>query len=535
MANVSYVNSLAERKMKFSSSVTVEAVAQSDLFNSISIYMPLSFAAANIVDFDVESVDKDTPALLACTVDNYKDELKGDLLDQITPIFRDDTNSDAVLYVIVFYDIDTVPTMWEIGTKSISFAPLTGAFKALYFISFIKLLFDPDYNGEDVAVPGTLATAGLTFTNGGAVDQTLAAGNYEFNDGTKDWYFAIATAQTVAAGASYTPVAASATTVGPSGLSVGSNILPASVTPAVNADFTITVATIVQGTNASTRASKYFDHALALAYLAKSDSKLSTFWPIVKVDINKAKLTVDTNKCWCRSKIDSEQKAAMTSLVTGDRAKYFWAALVLMNAQRVFLSVDCEDRNMVAIILNAWFAEKNSSNEYVGNKLSMLRISNQKCFGLPSIIDSNYNANDTWFDEFDKMNIGYFASISASANGDSYLSACRDVNGFPINAWMIAKFADYKSGQDCADLITDKGTLTDPTLTDELTYKKIQNIAIGNVTMFSGTRRIRDVVPKFPSFDIAKVSATAIEASSAWSAKYVDDLDSVTISGGITA
>ena len=535
MANVSYVNSLAERRMKFSSSVTVEAVSQSDLFNSISVYMPLSFAAANIVDFDGSGVDKNTPALLACTVDNYKDELKGDLLDQITPIFRDDTNSDAVLYVIVFEDVDTVPTMWEIGTKSISFEPLTNAFKALYFISFIKLLFDPSYNGEDVVVPGTIATAGLTFTNGGAVERTLAAGNYTFNDGTKDWYFAIAAAQAVAAGASFTPVAASATTSGASGLSVGSNILPSSVSPVVNADFTITVATLVQGTAPSTRASKYFDHALALAYLAKSDTKLSTFWPIVRVDITKAKLPVDTNKCWCRSKTDAEQKAAMTSLVTGDRAKYFWAALVLMNAQRVFVGVDCENRNMMAVILNAWFAEKNSSGEYVGNKLSMLRISSQKCFGLPSIIDSNYNANDDWLDEFDKMNIGYFASISASANGDSYLSACRDVNGFPINAWFIAKFADYKSGQDCANFITDKGTLTDPVLTDELAYKKIQNIAIGNVAMFAGTRRIRDIVPKFPAFEVARVSANALQASSAWSASYVDDLDTVTISGGITA
>lgn len=533
--NVNYINSLAERKLKFSSSVTVESVAQSDLFNSVSIYVPLSFAAANIVDFSGVGIDKDNPALVVCTVDNYKDELKGDLLDQVTPIFRDDTNADVVLYIVVFYDTDSVPTMWTIGTKSIDFTPLTNAFKKLYFISFIKLLFDPTYDGEDVTIPGTKASAGLTFTNGAAESRTLPAGNYSFSDGSKTWRFAIATEQTVAASASYAPVAAEATTTGAATLIQGGSVSPAAVSPAISADFVIVATTLTQGTADSTKTSRYFDMALALAYLAKSETKLSTFWPIVKVDPAKAKLSTDGNKCWIGSKTDAEEKTAMTSLVTGDRAKYFWGALFLMNAQRVFVGIDSENRNMMSLILREWFAEMNSSGEYVGNKLSLLRIQSQNCYGVPSIIDSNFNSNDDFLDELDAKSVGYFASISSSANGDSYLSACRDVNGFPMNAWMIAKFADYKSSQDCADLITDKGTLTNPVLTNEEAYKRIQNIVIGNVTMFSGTKRVTGVVAKFPAFDAAKVSANALEASSSWSAHYNDDLDSVTVSGGITA
>jgi hypothetical protein len=72
-------------------------------------------------------------------------------------------------------------------------------------------------------------------------------------------------------------------------------------------------------------------------------------------------------------------------------------------------------------------------------------------------------------------------------------------------------------------------------LTNEAAYKKIQNIVITQLNLFAGTKRIVNIVSNFPSFDQAKVSRTALEAASSWSAVYVDDLDSVTVSGGITA
>jgi hypothetical protein len=40
---------------------------------------------------------------------------------------------------------------------------------------------------------------------------------------------------------------------------------------------------------------------------------------------------------------------------------------------------------------------------------------------------------------------------------------------------------------------------------------------------------------KFPAFSIAKTGLTKLEAASSWKAGYTDDLDEVTVMGGITA
>ena len=65
--------------------------------------------------------------------------------------------------------------------------------------------------------------------------------------------------------------------------------------------------------------------------------------------------------------------------------------------------------------------------------------------------------------------------------------------------------------------------------------KTIQNICIGNVMRFTSAPVIASVISNFPSFNVAKVGRTALQAASAWSAVYVDDLDTLNISGGITA
>jgi len=99
---------------------------------------------------------------------------------------------------------------------------------------------------------------------------------------------------------------------------------------------------------------------------------------------------------------------------------------------------------------------------------------------------------------------------------------------------MMSKWVDYHSAMDCANLITDKGTLVDPVLTNNEAYMRIQSIVGNNLAKFSGTKRLYNVKLAFPSFAKAKVGLTALEAASAWSAMYVDDLDTVTVTGGIT-
>ena len=120
--NYNYVGSIAERKMKFSSTVGVAVDEKNELFNAISIYMPLSLAAANIVDFNPEWVSAEKPAIFTCVLDNYKKTMKGKLLDQWQDVFRQDTNASVILYVIVFLDGEGTEDMWEIGDASIGFS-----------------------------------------------------------------------------------------------------------------------------------------------------------------------------------------------------------------------------------------------------------------------------------------------------------------------------------------------------------------------------------------------------------------------------
>ena len=537
--NVTYIGSLAERRMKFSSSVSVVALEDSDLFNSISVYVPRLFAEANIVDFDASIVTKDSPAIIKVTIDNYADELKGELLSQMLPVFRDDTNAAVTLYIIVFWDTDNYDaSMWEIGTRDIAFEPITDAFRALYFLSYVKLLFDPAYTGALVSLGDTAAVMHLNLVATAAV--SLPAGEYTVTQDTAEFSFTLDEAVDLEDGSvDGIHIAVAGTTGAIVAPATGASLVVSDSLGVPVANVSGVVVMFLNGTAAgTTRASTYFDMALAMAYLAKTNARLSTYWAIARIDYDLYNFVTnaDANVWKGRSLSAGAELAAITSLATGNRAANFWGALRLMEANNTCLLADCEPRNVAALALQEWFASKNSSGEYVGNKLSLLRITGQKCMGPVSTINSLYNAGDSdGYDIFDEKNIGCLCPISASSDADSYLSMCRSVTGFPINALMIAKAADYASSQACADMITDKGTLTNPVLTNEEAYKRIQAITLGNVVKYAGTKRITNVVSKFPAFTEAKVGLTSLEAASAWTANYVDDLDEVTVSGGITA
>ena len=537
--NVNYVGSLAQRKLQFSSVVDVQNIDKSDLFNAVSIYMPLSFAPANLIGF-AASVDKNTPALIALTVDNYKSEVQGDLLAQVTPMFVDDTNSDITVYIIVFLDTDTSPTMWAKGANWITFAPITNAYQGLYFLSFIKMLFYPDYSGASpVTAEGTPSTITLTLHNPTGSPITVPQGSYTVPAGNKTYGFTLAVDQTINAGASLAGIVATATVNGTTTAATSTPLTYSSFTAALNSGLTASITAVAQGTANTTVTSAYFALALALAYQAKSDPKLSAFWCVAMLDFDLIDdvAGTDTNPCKIRAATAAQEIAAMTSISSGNTTEYFWGALNLMGVQNTFVAVDCvPTRNLLALILYSWFAGKNASGEYVGNKLSLIRITGQNCFGPVSPINGAYNAGDSGgYDIFDSKNVGVLEPISGSNSGDSALSMCRGVTGIPMGAIMIAKFADYSSSQQLADVITDKGTLVNPVLTNDDAYKKIQNMVIGNIMKFASTGRVEGIISNLPSFAQAKVGRTALEAASSWSAIYIDDLDTVTISGGITA
>jgi hypothetical protein len=249
-------------------------------------------------------------------------------------------------------------------------------------------------------------------------------------------------------------------------------------------------------------------------------------------------LNPDTNICWIRSKTSAEEKEAMKSIKDNDRQKYYWGALYLMECMNTWVMVHSEPVNIIVEILAAWFAERNASGQFVGNKLSLLRLSGTriKPFGYPSWLNSEVNENDSdGFDLLDAKNVGYLCTIADNTPQESCLSMARSVTGMPTSALMISKFVDYTSAQQCAKMITDKGTLTDPVLTDMDAYKKIQEIVSSNLILFVPTKRINSITLVVPEFSVAKVGMTELEAASSWKARYTDDLDEVTVTGGITA
>ena len=539
--NYNYPGSISEYNMNFASTVDVNVDEKNELFNAISIYVPMSLAAANIVDFDPAWVAAEKPAVIQCTLDNYKKYMKGKLLDQWQDVFRQDTNFDVILYLIVFLDDESTAGMWDIDDISIKFAPITEAFNKLYFISYVKTLFDGTYDGRPTqiaSVPGMAASAQISLVNTGTDTVTVGAGTYVHNDGAKNWSIVIEEAVTLATGGAHA-VQAVADSVGSDALLSTGQINSDAMTPETPADIAVMVVSVQQGTDpvAETEApSRFFDYALALAYMCKQDIKLSYFVNMVKISYVDEKPN-PADVCWIRLKTSAEEKEVMLSIATNDRSKYYWGALFLMNCvQNTWTLIHSEPVNIIPLIFAAWFIERNSSGQYVGNKLSLLRLKGVriKPCGFPSWLNSEVNQNDRdGIELLQAKNVGFLRTISDNTPQESCIDSARSINGTPVGAQMISKWVDYTCAQQCAKFITNEGTVTDPVLTNEAAYGRIQSIVSSNLALFTGMKRVSGIALKFPAFSVAKVGPRELKAARTWSATYVDDLDKVTITGGI--
>ena len=135
--NLNYVGSVAERFMKFRSSLASTEEIDLNIFNAISIYVPKSLAENNISadSYDADSVTADKYAVITVTVDNYSKVLSegSALLSQWLPVFNDGTNSDVTLYLIVFDDTSFAPTLAD---KAITWSPLTSFQRAVLHFLF---------------------------------------------------------------------------------------------------------------------------------------------------------------------------------------------------------------------------------------------------------------------------------------------------------------------------------------------------------------------------------------------------------------
>jgi hypothetical protein len=542
--NLTYFGSIAERDMNFASSVDVVVDEKNELFNAVSIYVPASLALANIVDYNPAWITAERPAVFTCVVSNYKEIMKGKLLDQWQDVFRQDTNVSAMLYVIIFLDDESTAGMWDIDDISIKFKPLTEAFKKLSFISFVKVLFNENYDGRPELLPpspGKTASAQIQLANSTSGDIEIPAGNYVLSDGVKTWTMLLVQPLIIASVGADNMLIFADDIGDDAQLPLGS-FDAAEITPALPDGLAVNVLSFVQGANAGTepaeQQSKFFDFSLALAYLCKQNLKLSYFVSMVKVSYVDQKPNPD-DVCHIRLKTSAEEKEAMLSIKDNDRAKYYWGALVLMGCTlNTWTLIHSEPVNIIPLIFAGWFAEKNSSGQFVGNKLSRLRLKGVKIkpLGFPSWINSEINENDAkGIDLLQAKNIGFLRTISDNTPQESCIDSARSVDGTPVAALMISKFVDYASAQACAKLLTETATVTRPILTNKQAYKRVQEIVFSNLLLFVPTGRVSNIQLKFPPFSVAKVGLRELVATGSWSASYTDDLDKVTVTGGITA
>lgn len=445
--NLNYVGSVAERFMKFRSSLATEENISENIFNAISIYVPKSLASANLADgsYNPDDITATKYGVIAVNVDNYNKVFKagGALLSQWLPIFNDGTNSAVTLYVIIFDDTSFTPTVTANG---IVWNPLSKAFNELYFISFFKTMFSEHYDGSVVE------------------HEPAEEGDYDD--------------------------------------------------------------------------SNYFDMALCLAQLCEAESTLSFNLCEVHVTVPEEGAE-DTNACKVMTQTRGEETTHCTAL-TGStvvtRAQYFWGFLSLIAPKHTELHIH-NGSFMIPIILGKWFEATNASGEFVGNKLAKIRLSGSKVkpTGLPSPLDTDVNLNlvSDIYDNLDAKHVGYFISISSSSRNNAEFIRDRSIENFPITAYAISKWIDYNASQALANYATANGTLTEPVLANEATYTYIQQLVQGAINTFASTGRIVDVVLAFPPFSEAK-KGQSFEGTAVWSARYIDDLESVELSGSIS-
>lgn len=433
--NLNYVGSLAERFMKFRSSLSTEETISENLFDAISIYVPKSSASGNLVSgsYTPSEITATNYAVIPVTVDNFNEVVDGALKTQWQRVFNDGANSAVTLYIIIFDDTD-----FEVTTTAttIEWSPLTKAFKDLYFISFFKTMFSEKYDGN------------------------------EDDD------------------------------------------------------------------------ENFFDLALCLSALCEDELTLSACLIEAHVVIPSDN-TTDANACKILTQARGTEVTHCTTF-TGStlatRAQYFWGYLLLLGFRHTMLEVH-NGSFMLSVILGKWFERPNSSNEYIGNKLAKIRLTGAevKPTGLPSPLDSDVNLNlsSVLYKNLDDKNVGYFISISGSSKNNAELIRERTGQNYPITAYMMSRFIDYQTSQDIANFVSANETLTNPVLTNEQAYNNIQSMLVANIQKFTGTKRITSIKLDFPPF--AKVKkGNSIEGTGVWSAVYVDDLESVDISGSIS-
>lgn len=283
--------------------------------------------------------------------------------------------------------------------------------------------------------------------------------------------------------------------------------------------------------------SNYFDMALCLSNLCENESTLSMCLCEVQVVVPVDGTDTNVAKILTEEKADEVENATtFTGSTLATRAEYFWGFMYLLGMNHTQVIVH-NGSFMLPIILASWFGQPNVTGLYIGNKLAKIRLTGSavKPTGLPSPLNANVNLNleKSISDILDEKLVGYFISIADNSLNNAELISDKTGSGMPITAYMISKYIDYKTSQDVAKFVTSLDTLTNPVLANQEAYENIQGMLASNLQLFSGLKRLENVQMKFPPFSEAK-KGNSFEGIAVWSAVYIDDLESVTVTGSIT-
>jgi hypothetical protein len=419
----------------------------SELFNTITVFVPSNLASDNLVDVDLTDIET-KPVVKKVSVDDYRDVMKGALLAQWGKAFNEGTNFDLSLVLVVFYvpdgsGTDVFADYLTVDEFTIDYAPLTQAFDNLWFASFFKTIFFPRYQGDSPALA--------------------------YNE--------------------------------------------------VN----------------------MFDLSLALAQLCKDRPEMSMHLSFVRQVLPLA--TPDTNPCGLVSLTREQELEAATALnvvvagVTNPRAKFYWGMLMFMEAANTWLVSHSEAVNLFPKIFGKWMEVKNATGTFIGNKMEKIRLSGNdiKPMGTPSWLNSEANENMplAMAQILDAKNVSYMISIADGTMNDSIVLRSRTIIGTPVSAIMIPKWVDYYVSQFIAKMLASNGTLTNPILKNETTYKRIQEILLAHLQLFAGIGRLVDIRLNMPAYSELPESADEIVVTQGWSAVYVYDLEKVTITGAV--
>lgn len=283
--------------------------------------------------------------------------------------------------------------------------------------------------------------------------------------------------------------------------------------------------------------SNYFDLCLCLSALCEGEATLSFFMCEAHLEVFEEG-SDDTNACKVMSQSRGDETSHCTTFdgsTTVDRAKYFWGYLNLIGGNRTFFTIH-NGSVMLPIVLASWFEDKNSTGEYVGNKLAKIRLQGSKVkpTGLPSELNSDVNKNlgSYIYDNLDDKFVAYFIAIDGTTLNDAEMVRDRNIQNFPLTAMMISKWIDYNTSQDVAHWRDARSTLTEPVLCNEDAYAEIQSMLVKRVQAFSGIGRITNIVLNFPPFSEVK-KGNNLEGTMVWKATYTDDLGSVTMTGAV--